>query len=200
MSTELQANSSGNLNKTGFYIAFATALLTLFTFIIAFLTPPLSGPFCQDDCFQYPYHTIASRFPRDYYWMFPAMALCILYVIFILIICESEPNPKSKIWGKTAIVMAIMSSTVLLICYYTQVTVIQPSLLNNETEGIALWSQFNPHGLFIALEELGYILMNLSFFFCCTHLFHPGKTETNSEMDTNFGGSYRYIITVGNIT
>ena len=34
-----------------------------------------------------------------------------------------------------------------------------------ETEGIALISQYNGHGIFIAMEELGYIIMGLSFLF-----------------------------------
>jgi hypothetical protein len=34
---------------------------------------------------------------------------------------------------------------------------LQPSLLAGETEGIAMLSQFNPHGLFIILEEPGFI-------------------------------------------
>ena len=58
--------------KVGFYSAILTALLTVFSFVTAYLTPPLSGPFCAGGCFTYPYSDIASRFPRDYYWMYPA--------------------------------------------------------------------------------------------------------------------------------
>lgn len=43
--------------------------------------------------------------------------------------------------------------------------VIPSSLANNEKEGLALLIQYNPHGLFIALEELGYILMAVSLGF-----------------------------------
>jgi len=46
-----------------------------------------------------------------------------------------------------------------------QLAVVQPSLLKDETEGLSLWSQYNAHGLFIALEELGYLLMGVAFAF-----------------------------------
>jgi hypothetical protein len=48
--------------------------------------------------------------------------------------------------------------------------VIQPSLLNGETDGIPILSQYNPHGVFIALEEVGYLMMSLSFF-CVAPIF-----------------------------
>ena len=37
--------------------------------------------------------------------------------------------------------------------------------MSGETEGITLLTQYNAHGVFIALEELGYLLMALSFVF-----------------------------------
>lgn len=37
--------------------------------------------------------------------------------------------------------------------------------MKGETEGIALITQYNEHGLFIAMEELGYITMSISLFF-----------------------------------
>ncbi|TFG88828.1 MAG: hypothetical protein E4H16_04475 [Candidatus Atribacteria bacterium] len=37
--------------------------------------------------------------------------------------------------------------------------------MKGETEGIALMTQYNGHGMFIAMEELGYITMSISFLF-----------------------------------
>jgi len=59
---------------------------------------------------------------------------------------------------------AIVSVVLLLSDYYIQIAVIKPSLINGETEGIAILSQYNPHGIFIALEEIGYITMILALF------------------------------------
>jgi len=37
--------------------------------------------------------------------------------------------------------------------------------MKGESEGIALITQYNEHGLFIAMEELGYITMSIALFF-----------------------------------
>lgn len=43
-----------------------------------------------------------------------------------------------------------------------QVTVMQPSLEKGQLDGWAMWTQYNPNGVFIALEELGYLLMSVA--------------------------------------
>ena len=37
--------------------------------------------------------------------------------------------------------------------------------MKGETDGIALLTQYNGHGIFIAMEDLGYITMSISFLF-----------------------------------
>ncbi len=39
----------------------------------------------------------------------------------------------------------------------------QPSLEKRQLEGWALFTQFNPNGVLLALEELGFLLMSLVF-------------------------------------
>jgi hypothetical protein len=39
--------------------------------------------------------------------------------------------------------------------------------MKGETDGIALITQYNEHGLFIAMEELGYITMSIALVFPC---------------------------------
>jgi hypothetical protein len=51
----------------------------------------------------------------------------------------------------------------LVVDYFVQLAVVQPSLLKGETEGLSLMSQYNPHGVFIALEDVGYVLMGAAF-------------------------------------
>lgn len=146
-------------------VALFTSVLTLFTFVLAYNTPPLSGPFCRaSSCYSYPYLDIASRFPRDYYWMIPAMVIAIAYLILMLIL-RNRAEEKKKLFGQLTVIFASMSTAVFLLTFYTQLSVIQPSLLKNEADGISLLTQFNPHGLFIALEELGFLLMVISFLF-----------------------------------
>lgn len=138
------------------YVSLATAFLALITFTIAILTPPLSGPFCAANCFVYPYHDIISRFPRDYLWMFTALPLTICHLLMMIAAYVVYGKPRN-ILGLTGIAFAVMSTLLLFTNYFVQVSVVQPSLLAGERDGIALLSQFNPHGLFIALEEVGFL-------------------------------------------
>jgi hypothetical protein len=141
-----------------------TAVLTLFTFVIAFLTPPISGPNCMDPCIEYPYLDIESRFPRDYWWMIPATVLMAIFVVLMVCIHQSA-RPEKKVFSQIGLSFALMAAAVLMVDYFVQLSVIQPSIENGETEGIPLLTQYNSHGLFIVLEEIGYIIMSLAFLF-----------------------------------
>lgn len=159
----------------GFYTAIATTLLTIITFGIAFLTPPLSGPSCTESCYEYPYHDIASRFPRDYYWMYPAMILTLLFVVLLVVIHHSAADNR-KVFSQIGLSFGLIGAAALIVDYFVQVSVIQPSLENGETDGIALLTQFNSHGVFIALEEVGYLMMSLAFL-CIAPVFAGGGLE-----------------------
>ncbi len=158
----------------GFYTAIATAVITLITFAIAVNTPPYSGPFCLERCFEYPYHNIASRFPGDYIWIYSAMLMVLIYLMLMVCI-HHYPSNNRKIYSQMSLALAGIAVMILFSTYFVQVSVVQPSLLNNETEGIALITQFNPHGIFIAMEEAGYMLMNLSFLFLVPVFGGKGK-------------------------
>jgi len=162
-SSKIQSESQLNTNKFGFYISMITTIIAVVTFAIAISTPPMSGPFCTGSCFEYPYADIASRFPRDYYWMYPAIVLSFFYLIMMSCIYQIAHSSK-KVFAMVGVSFATMSALILSVDYFVQVSVIQPSLLAGETEGIALLSQFNPHGIFIVLEEIGFSLMIISFF------------------------------------
>jgi lysylphosphatidylglycerol synthetase-like protein (DUF2156 family) len=161
--TKLSQHSNLSYAHFGQYISLITSLLTVITFGIAIGTPPLSGPFCAGSCFDYPFTDIASRFPRDYYWMFTAILLSLSYLIMMITIYQTAPENK-KLFGLIGVSFAIMASLILITDYFIQVSVIQPSILAGETDGISLLTQFNPHGIFIVLEEIGFLLMIFSFF------------------------------------
>jgi len=165
-----------NVNTLGFYSAILATVMTVVTFTIAFLTPPLSGPGCTGSCFTYPYTDIASRFPRDYWWMYPAILLTFVY--FVLIVCIHYHAPQEKkIFSHIGLSFALVSAAVLIIDYFVQVSVIPPSLANGETDGIALITQFNPHGIFIALEEIGYLFMSAAFLFLAPVFSGPNRID-----------------------
>ena len=177
--------------RTGLYAAIATSALTLFTFIIALLTPPISGPSCPKDCITYPYADIADRFPRDYYWMFPAMLLTLAFVVLMASI-HAYAAPDRQIFSLIGLSLALLAAGALLVDYFVQVSVIQPSVENGETDGIALLTQYNAHGLFIALEEIGYLLMSLALL-CLAAVFRGASRAERAIRWTVIAG---FVLTV----
>jgi hypothetical protein len=181
------AGSRTEVGRVGFAFAVATAALAVFTLGIAVMTPPLSGPYCAAaECFGYPFDGIAARFPRDYYWMVPALVLTLSYVGLIACVQEWAPAGK-RIWGVLALAAAILSAATLLGDYFVQLAVIQPSVLAGETDGIAVLSQYNAHGVFIALEELGYLLMALSL--ACSAPVFEGRGRVERALRLVLGGA-----------
>ena len=178
---------SKNIAKVGFYAALLTALLTVGTFVIAFLTPPLSGPFCVGGCFNYPYSDIASRFPRDYIWMYPTMVLNLVHYVLMVAIHYFAPADK-KIFSHIGVSLALLSMATFNIDYFLQVSVIQQSLVLGEMDGIALLSQFNAHGAFIVLEEIAFIMMSLSMLFMAP--VFAGQTKAEKAVRWIFAGNF----------
>ncbi len=178
-------------NPYGYGIAISVSLITFITFIIAMFTPPVSGPFCQENCIGYPYLEIVSRFPRDYYWMFPAMLMCLGFVAVLAVIHQAAPAEK-KALSLLGFSCGLLAAGVLIIDYFVQLAVIQPSLLMGETEGIALLTQNNPHGIFIALEDVGYLLMSISLG-CMAFVF---STATKKETTVRWIFLLDFLLTV----
>jgi hypothetical protein len=90
------------------------------------------------------------------------MALMVLFVALLVAIHESAP-PAHRTYSLLALCVGVIAAAVLLITYYIQVTVMQPSLEKGQLDGWAMLTMYNPNGVFIALEELGYLLMSLAF-------------------------------------
>lgn len=168
MNQEIYGNDSGsstqNSSRFGFYSAISTTIITLVTFGFAITAIPNSGAYCIADCVEYPYLDIMAEYPRDFLWMPLAILLILAYVALMVSIHFNAPVQK-KIFSQVGLSFAVIAATILACNYFVQFSVIPMSLVNNETEGLALWIQYNPHGLFIALEELGYLVMSLSFIF-----------------------------------
>jgi hypothetical protein len=150
--------------RVGFYAAIITAIITVVTFSFAITAIPISGAYCLEGCIDYPYLDTLAQFPMDYLWMYLAIILVLSFLVLMASIHASAAQPR-KIFSQIALALAGIASTVLLLDFFVQVSVVPISLINGETEGIPLLTQYNPHGLFIALEELGYLVMALSFLF-----------------------------------
>jgi hypothetical protein len=165
ISTKTANAATLNVNQFGFWTAVCMSLMTTATFAVAFATPPRSGPFCVlSTCIAAPYTDVAAFFPRDYLWMYPALLLTPIFVVLMACIHQYASGDK-KLFSLIGLSFAIIAAAVITIDYFIQLTVIQPSLLRGETDGLSLVSQYNPHGIFIALEALGYLMLSVAFVF-----------------------------------
>ncbi len=150
--------------KFGFYSSIALTILTIITFGLAMIAIPPSGPNCPGNCMNYPFSDLLNYYPRDYYWMYLVIFQIFAFIIFVVSLHNNTSNEK-KIFSSTGVAFALISSIVLLADYFIQFAVVPVSMMKGEIEGIALLTQYNGHGIFIALEELGYITMSIALFF-----------------------------------
>lgn len=151
-------------SRLGFWTAICLTSLTAIAFVIGFLTPPRSGPFCVGECIAYPYVAAAPFFPRDYLWMYPAITLTPLFVIVAACV-HAIAEARRKTASLIGVAFASTSAALIAADYAIQLEVIAPSLLKGETNGVAVWTQYNPHGIYIALEDMGFLMLCASFLF-----------------------------------
>jgi hypothetical protein len=168
--------AGGTTRRFGFWAAVMTAAVTALSFAIAVNTLPVSGPFCQAGCVPYPYHDVAHLVPHDYIWMYPATLLAPIFVVLMACIHHYAAESK-KLNSQIALIFAAIAAALLATNYYIQIATMQPSLVKGELVGLALFSQYNPHGIFIALEELGYLMMSLAFLFAGVLFAGPARLE-----------------------
>ncbi|MBN1628214.1 MAG: hypothetical protein JW990_00490 [Thermoleophilia bacterium] len=155
MNTVVVAPEANPTHRFSYWIAVVTAGLTVVTFALALLALPNSVP--------YPFTSdlIAEQWPMDYVWMYPAMVLMLLFVALLAAIHDYAP-PARKTFSLLGLSFGIIAAAILIIDYYIQATVMQPSLEKSQVDGWAILTQYNPNGVFIALEEIGYLLMSLA--------------------------------------
>ena len=155
---------NANELKVGFASSFLLTLLTIIGFGFAMIAIPPAGPYCPTNCMEYPYVDIIKYYPKDYYWMYIVSFQLIVFLIFIIANHFIAPK-RRKIYSFISISLGIITTTLLLANFFVQYSVVPISVIKGQTEGISLLTQYNGHGIFIALEEIGYILMSLAFLF-----------------------------------
>jgi hypothetical protein len=147
-----------------FWVALLTAALAAAALAIALTTPPRSGPYCSMSCIAYPYTNAAAYVPRDYLWMYPAALVSVTFIVLVACI-HRHAKDHVKAFSLVALCLAALGAALILPDYVIQIAVVQPSLLDGQVSALSLFSQYNPHGIFIALEDGGYSLMGLAFLF-----------------------------------
>jgi hypothetical protein len=173
----METNESQKNHLTfGAYSSFLLSVLTIVCFGFAMTAIPPAGPYCPGNCMEYPFTDLLLYYPRDYYWMYIAVFQLFAFVIFI-VSNHFIASAEKQLYTFLSISFALISTTVLLIAYFTQFSVVPISVMKGETEGIALITQYNEHGLFIAMEELGYITMSIALFFLAFAFSKSSRAE-----------------------
>ena len=147
--------------RVGLWAAILTVLDTLVFAVLGVATPARSGPFCATwGCIRAPYTEVAQFIPGDYWWLIPGLLLVPIVVVLMAAIHASAPEPM-KVFSRIGLAFAVAYAVVVGADYFGQFAVVVPSLQAGETAGLSLFTQYNPHGLFIAGEAFGYLLLSL---------------------------------------
>jgi hypothetical protein len=157
----------------GFWAALLTTIVTFVFAVIAVATPARSGPFCTTGCVAFPYVSVAQFIPGDYLWLVPGILLAPIFVA--LMACIHSYSTR-KTFSLIALSFAVAYAVVIVTNYFVQLTVVIPSLQGGETQSLSLFTQYNPHGFFIALEVVAYLFMSTAFL-AAAPVFERGGIE-----------------------
>lgn len=167
-------------------LAMSIVVVGIVALVLAVATPPRSGPFCSSGCIGSPYTDVRAFVPRDYWWTYPQSLLVLLVPALLVCVQHALPAGARAVAG-IGVVLASLGAGVLLVDYAIQLAALQPSLLRGETAGLSVLSQYNPHGVFIALEDLGYLLLGLAL--VCVGAAFTGATTLDRGV--------RWLLVVG---
>jgi hypothetical protein len=174
--TTRASSTTGSAMRAGFWAAILAAVDAALFAAIGIATPARSGPFCATwGCIPAPYTDVAQFIPGDYLWLIPGILLAPIFVVLMASIHASAPEPR-RIFSRIGLAFAVGYAVVIGVDYFVQFAVVIPSLQSNETQGLSLFTQYNPHGLFIAGEALGYLMMSTALL-SAAPVFAGGRIE-----------------------
>jgi hypothetical protein len=150
----------------GFWSAVLTALFAAVFFLIGIFGTPYTA------IGQYPFIPATINL-IDYLWLYPAFLLAPTICILMICIHRYAPTEK-KVFSQVGLSFALTYAVLITALYFTQWTVVLPALSSGQTQGLSLFTQYNPHGFFVALESLGYLLLNTALF-AIVPIFSDGR-------------------------
>ena len=96
--------------------------------------------------------------------MYPEVLLVLLFMVLAVCLLHWVP-PQRRLSAAVAVCFAVIGAAVLVVDYGIQLTVLQPALLAGQTEGMSALTMYDPRGVFIALENVGYAVFGVAFVF-----------------------------------
>ncbi|TQJ50636.1 hypothetical protein [Phycicoccus sp. SLBN-51] len=141
--------------RFGVATAVTVVVAVVVSAVLAVTTPPRSGPYCRTGCLTRPWTDAAPFVTRDYWWMY-AMLVLLLAAVALAVTVHGLAAGERVMASHTGVLLGTAATTLLVADYGIQLAMAQPALLAGEGGDLVLWSQYNPHGLFIALEDVGY--------------------------------------------
>jgi len=164
-----QARTGGGrsvvLARLGFWSALTTALVGAAALGVAVTTPPRSGPFAATgSAIAFPYADAARFVPRDFLWMYPATLMLLSLLVLATCLRERAAAPW-RVLGTVGMNLTTIAVGIVAVDYFIQLLTVQPALLNDEGASVAALTQYNPHGVFITLETLGFVLLSVGLGF-----------------------------------
>ncbi len=117
---------------------------------------------------------VTSFQPDQMLPLIPSLLLAPTFIVLMVSI-HYYAAPDKKIWSHLGIAFALIYAVMACINYILQLTAVRLSIMNHETDGLAMFVMGNPHSLFWVLAS-AYAFMNLAMLFTAP-VFHGGKLE-----------------------
>jgi hypothetical protein len=117
---------------------------------------------------------VASFQPIQMLPLIPALLLAPTFIVLMVSI-HYYAAPDKKIWSHLGIAFTLVYAVMASINYITQLPVVRLSILNKETDGLAMFAMGNSHSIFWALAS-SYAFMNLAMLFAAP-VFEGGGLE-----------------------
>ncbi len=117
---------------------------------------------------------VATFQPIQMLSLVPSLFLVPAFVVLMVSI-HYYAAPDKKIWSQLGIAFTLIYAAMASINYIMQLTVVRLSIVNKETDGLAMFVMGNAHSLFWALAY-AYVFMNLAMLFAAP-VFGGGRLE-----------------------
>lgn len=159
MMKEYKNKLNKRVNRIGFWAAIFTAILAA-----VFITMGMFGSSSWDTfpgMVNYIWTTIKTI---DYALFIPAFLLAPVFVVLMASI-HYYASVDKKIYSLIGLAFALIYATIITTDYFVLWTVVLPSTIMGETAGLSLFSLYNPHGIFVSLESIAYMMMSLALLF-----------------------------------